>query len=257
MQKSRVLVTGGSGFIGSHLLKSLGDRGVNYDNKNEYFEDILNPLCLENYIKNNEITCIVHLAAISNLKDSEKNPSLALETNFVGTFNVLRLAHKHKIKTILASSAATSAPELSLYGTSKDCMERLVALFNNVIVARFYNVYGKRSKSVVNKFIQKMKAGAPIHLNGNTVRDYIYIDDVVAAVIDMVDNVEAKNNKVISVGTHKGTSLEELLYLIENILNNNTEVVYDEPIREIPISVCPRASKFYKTPLEDGIRKLI
>lgn len=255
MKKTNVLVTGGAGFIGKHFLKSLGIRGSSYDLVDGY--DILDVSQLESIIKLVRPKCLVHLAAISNRQQVDHNPELAVKTNFVGTYNVLSLARKYKIRTILASSAATAAPELSLYGTTKDCMERLAALFDNVIIARFYNVYGKGSKSVVNKFVKDIRAGRKIILNGDTVRDYIFVGDVVNALVDMVDNVHVDGNKVINVGTHVGTNLSDLVKIIEEVLGKEAIREYGDWIKEIPISICRNKCKYYETPLIEGIRKLL
>jgi nucleoside-diphosphate-sugar epimerase len=258
INNQKVLVTGSSGFIGSHLMKALGDRGIEFDiNKNSGFDvnDITN---LKSLIVSNKPSVIVHLAAVSNIQDVEKDPEKALRTNLLGSFNVMRLAHEYGIKVILASSASVSEPKLSLYGTTKKCMEELSDMFNNIIIARFYNVYGEGSKSIVNKIVDAVKHSKGITLNGNTVRDYIHVDDVVEAIVTMIDLPKSEYNLLIPVGTGRGITLKKLVSLVEGIIGRETLVIEGNPIPEIQESICHELDyKFYKTTLEQGIRRLI
>lgn len=236
-------------------MKVLNGNGRSYDIRNHEFEDINDDNFLDTIVQDFNPSVIVHLAAVSNRRDTDKNPQLAIETNIIGTYNVLKVASKYNIRVILASSAATSEPESSLYAASKDCMERIAALFNNVIIARFYNVYGPRSKSVVNKFTRNIKAGKPIKLNGNTVRDYIHVDDVIAAILNLIE--ATKPNIKYDIGTKRSISLKRLVSMIEKIVGKKAKIIQSKPIKEIQRSECLATPTWYKTTLEQGIKKLI
>ncbi len=288
---SRVLITGGDGFIGQHLGAALIKQGYqiySYDLLNG--EDINDAYQLSEVYRTFKPHVVFHLAAVSNRTASSRDPQQALCTNIIGTFNVLDFGKRYKIRTILASSAATAQPELSLYGTSKDCMEQIAKMFKDVIIARFYNVYGPGSKSVVNKFINNIKRGRKIKLNGNTVRDYIYVDDVVKNLIalmqapisdyyiatkanlqidqlmirpgglvyvDSVDNIRIiPSRRIYEIGTSVGTSLEDLVKLIEKVLDKKAIVQKSGSIVEIQKSICPE-SVFYHNSLRRGIEKLV
>lgn len=253
---NNVLVTGSKGFIGSHLMKALGERGFNYDIKKSTAFNINNPMTLKAMILATKPSTIVHLAAISNRKDVDRDPELALRTNIIGTFNVLTLAKKYGIRVILASSAATYEPELSLYGTTKECMEQLAVMFDNAVIMRFYNVYGKGSKSVVNIFTKRIRLRKPVYLNGNTTRDYIYIDDVIGAIMRIIEATEPE--KVIEVGTGRGVTLRKLVSIIGKATGNPTWSIELAPIKEIQESQCHNTfHNFYKTTLEQGVRRLL
>jgi UDP-glucose 4-epimerase len=250
-----ILVTGSSGFIGSHLMKALGGRGYNYDLRKSEAFDINDPNMIKMMVIATQPKAIVHLAAISNRRAVDRDPDLALQTNIIGTFNVLRIAKKYNIRVILASSAATYQPELSLYGTTKDCMERLAAMFDNAVIARFYNVYGEGSKSVVNKFVRKIQAGKTIKLHGNTVRDYIHVSDVVDAIISLVD--AAAPPRLVEIGTGRGISLKKLVSIIEKLCKKTARQVMLNPIKEIHESRCDKWYGQPKMTLEHGIKELL
>lgn len=253
----KILVTGGSGFIGKHLIKALGERGANYDIKttDQEIMDILDYDMLEGIVEALEPSAIIHLAAVSSLQDTQKNPELALRTNIIGTFNVLRAAAKHKVRVVLASSAATEDPKSSLYGASKRCMEIIASLFDNVVVAILYNVYGSGSKSVVNKFVKAIKSEKEIVLNGNTVRDYIYVDDVVKGLIALAD--AASPPQTIMMGTSRGVTLKKLVSIIQGIVGRKAKVIYGNEVKEIQVSQAGEPCSYYKTTLEQGIKRLL
>lgn len=255
-RNKRVLVTGSKGFIGSHLMKVLRERGCSFDNKITSAMDVNNAGALQAMISNIKPKVIVHLAAVSNRRDVDRDPEQALKTNIVGTFNVLRIAKKHNIRVILASSAATYEPDSSLYAITKDCLEQLALMFDNAVVMRLYNVYGKGSKSVVNKFIKGVKRGKLLDVYGNTVRDYIYVDDVVEAIMRIIDAKEPQ--PVYEVGTGRGVTLRKLLSIIKKETGRMPYVSRRDPIKEIQQSRCvyPFAG-IYKTTLEQGVRKLV
>jgi len=253
-----ILVTGSSGFIGSHLMKALGKRAIGYDLKDNKIKNhnILDYQRLINFIVDNRVKIIIHLAAISNHQEVDKDPIRAIETNLIGTYNVLRAAKEsHVEKVILASSAAAAQPEFSLYGTTKNCMESFSKLFNNVIITRFYNVYGPGSKSVVNKFVKDISNGKPIYLNGNTLRDYVHVDDVVKTLIKIA---ASKSSKLMDIGYGKSYTLKELVNIIEKEIGKKATIIQKPALNEIQKS---QMNQTYNTScsisLEKGIKKLI
>lgn len=254
----KVLVTGSNGFIGSHLMKALGDRGVGFDITNtgsKWNENINDYGALEAKIVFEQPEYIIHLAAISNRQDTDKDPQLALRTNIIGTYNVLSVAKKYGIRrVIIASSAATYEPEKSLYGTSKLSMESLANMFDNAYIVRFYNVYGKGGKGVVNKFVKRIKAGKEITLNGNTTRDYVHVNDVVKTLIMMT---ETEPLKIMEVGFGRSYSLKELVKIIERAYKVKAIVKHRPKLYEIQESKMNQTwNTFRNIPLEEGVMKL-
>jgi UDP-glucose 4-epimerase len=156
------------------------------------------------------IDVIVHLAANTGVGPSVENPRADMETNVIGTFNLLEAARHNKVdKFIFASSGAPigeveppitedkPARPVSPYGASKLAGEGYCSAYYRTfglktIALRFGNVYGPRSKhksSVVAKFIQQALAGKTLEIygDGSQTRDFIYIDDLIDAICLAID----------------------------------------------------------------------
>lgn len=258
-QNNKILVTGSQGFIGTHLMKELGEDGIGYDIIDGY--DILDKYQFRNIVKNCKPSFIVHLAAVSNGKQADRDPDSAVGVNIVGTFNVLSIAKEYKIPVLIASSAATVEPEMSWYASTKDCMERIAKMFDNVIIARFYNVYGLGSKSVVNKFVKAAKRGKKVTLNGNTTRDYIHVSDIVDLILWARTYIKTLNGIdpiTLDFGTGKQTSLSKLVTTVEKEVKKGLLIEQGKPIKEIQRS-CATDGVMGKEyiPLKEGIRSLL
>lgn len=251
----KVLVTGSAGFIGTHLMKALGDRGIEFDLLGSSMMDIVYKPDLEEMIIKHKPQCIVHLAAISSRKAVESNPEEAIRTNITGTYNVLEIAQKYGVRVILASSAAIMEPYSSLYAVTKNTMEDMAGLFDyeNIVVTRLYNVYGKGSKSVVNKFYKAIKNSKPVTLNGNTVRDYIHVDDIVKELVRYVDIKSP--DPIVLIGTGEATTLKDLVKLIEKRVGKKAKIIQGKSIKEIQESHCYMPLNSF-IELQEGINKL-
>jgi UDP-glucose 4-epimerase len=216
-----VLVTGGAGFIGRHLVDSLlkkGYRVVILDIAEPfarpsgdfayYREDIRNTEAVEGVVRQSRIDTCIHLAAKVSVADSVANPDDTLDTNVKGTVSVLEACARNKVRNfVFASSAAVygeakelpireDAPlkPLSPYGESKVAGEQLVATYKaygkieNAISLRFFNVYGENQNpvyaGVISKFAERLSKGLPpmIYGDGNQTRDFISVHDVVRAI---------------------------------------------------------------------------
>lgn len=259
---NKILVTGSAGFIGSHLMKKLGDRGIGFDKKSpdDHLRcDITTTRGIEliqRYIIEFKPQAIIHLAAISSLQDAEKDPKLVVETNVSASYDLMKLAHQYNVPIILASSAAVLEPHTSLYALSKTYMEECARRFDNAIIVRLYNVYGKGSRSVVNLFTEAIRDGRKVYLNGKTSRDYVYVDDVVNVLIRIA---EEPKDKLYFVGTGIGTTLTDLVGIIERVTGKRAQYEERAPIQEIQHSLCLEDLDFTqcKTEIDVGIYNLI
>ena len=202
----RFLVSGGAGFIGSHLVDSLID--CNHDvvvidnesaleNENFYWNksaenykyDICDYNKIENLFKN--IDCVFHLAAESRIQTAIKNPAKTFRVNFIGTLNVLKACKQYKVERVLYSSTSSyyglkndvplvedmDRDCLNPYSSSKVAGEDLVKMYSKLyniksVIFRYFNVYGERQPTkgqyapVVGLF-QKMKSeGKPMTVVG-------------------------------------------------------------------------------------------
>ncbi|HVP75531.1 MAG TPA: NAD-dependent epimerase/dehydratase family protein [Gaiellaceae bacterium] len=244
----RALVTGGAGFIGSHVVEALLARGDEV-----HVLDDLSKGKRENVAAGAELhvadirapdeafdaarpEIVLHLAAQANVRVSVERPDHDADVNVVGTVRVLEAARRHGAKLVFTSSGGAAygecdapAPEtaalrpLAPYGTSKLCGEEYLATYNRLhgtthVSLRLGNVYGPRQEphgeaGVVAIFMGLLhEGGTPtIFGDGRQTRDYVYVGDVARALLLALDH----DGGVYNVGTGTETSVLELYDAIQ------------------------------------------
>lgn len=239
-----VLITGGAGFIGSHLADLLIENDYNVivvDNLSSGFDHNLNKNAkfynlditsfeLEKVFAENKIDFVVHFAAQASVSFSTLNPVEDAKENIIGSVNVLNFCKKYKVKKFITASTAAvyGVPEylpvdenhnttcLSFYGISKLTMEKYVELFGiDYIIFRFANVYGPRQSAhgeagVVAIFADKMKNNEDITIDGDgeQTRDFVYVEDIARTCLAAIKS-DVKN-EIINVSTNKALSINKL-----------------------------------------------
>ena len=254
----RIFVTGGAGFIGTHLCKKLTTLYQvtvydNFSNSNkEIFPDmknltlivgdILDSTKLFDSMKNHDI--VIHLAAKTDVIDSIINPDKTFETNVQGTQNILDSCKYHNIsKIILTSSAAvyqnstnsvdetSSTKPLSPYGQSKLDMEKITIQSKiNYSILRLFNVYGNgQTTGVIVNFEKNILANKPLIIfgDGEAIRDFIHIDDVVDGIILSMKSASG----IYNIASGNGTSIADLAKLLIELSGKNSKIVY-QPARK-------------------------
>lgn len=255
MKYRKALVTGGAGFIGSHIADRLVDMGIetaviddlsvgrreNVSKKAKLIvSDILDYRALKKAMK--EVDIVFHNSAKVSIRNSFDNLYNDTNVNVVGTVNVLRAMAENKVKKIIyASSMAVYGknrlpiPEtgilepISPYGVGKLASEKyclLMGKFNHfeVVCLRYFNTYGKRQTftpyvGVITIFINRLLKGEPpiIFGAGNQVRDFICVDDIVQAnILSMEKKIHAE---ILNVGTGIGTTVNEIANLLTRKIN--------------------------------------
>jgi len=250
----RILVTGGAGFIGSHLVDRLikeGHKVIVIDNLSAGKKENLNPgadfhqldICNFEKIKPlfQDIDYVFHLAAIPRVPISVKDPVGTSEANVMGTINVFKAAIDNGVKRIIFASSSSvygNQKELPLrenmipgpvspYALQKLCSEKFAKLFNDlykvpIISLRYFNVYGPRLDPdseyslVIGKFLRQKSQGKPLTIfgDGEQTRGFCYIDDVIEANIKAMRSERLKGGEVINIGSEKSHSINYLSELI-------------------------------------------
>ncbi len=266
----RALVTGGCGFIGSHLVDKLLEENCevvvvdissdtkNLDqhkgNKNLTIHKKNITVDLSNIFKN--IDFVFHLAAIPLVQYSIKEPMITNKVNAEGTLNLLNISRQNNVKKfILSSSCAvygdqktpqveTMVPHpLSPYGLQKQISEQYCKLFSELygldtVGLRYFNVYGPRQgpgkeyACVIPKFITLVNQGEQptIFGDGTHTRDYVYVKDVVEANWLAATKKGRLNGEVFNIGSGKNTSVNQLATMI--IGDRKIKPIYTDPVVE-------------------------
>jgi UDP-glucose 4-epimerase len=235
----KVLVTGGAGFVGYALSSELLKRGYSVDvidNLSIGPEARISPFvkflggdvrAMDN-IKDNSYDYIFHLAALSRIQPSFKNPNLTFSCNVDGTKQVVEYAHRNKSKLIYAgSSSRHHNPMLSPYALTKHMGEEWIKMFKGVYglnaeIARFYNVYGpgelvdSNMAAVIGIWRHAISNSEPIliHGDGEQRRDFTHIDDIVDGLIRIAESDEVHTD-AWELGTGCNYSLNEVADMLE------------------------------------------
>ena len=235
----RALVTGGAGFIGSHLVDALvarGDDVVVLDDFSTGHREHVNASAslLEHDVRTpfaTDAEVVFHLAAQADVGTSMERPAFDAEVNVVGTVNTLEAARAAGAHLVFSSTggaiygdveepAREESPLLpvSAYGLAKRSAEVYVDGWNRVfgsahVVLRFANVYGPRQSAaleggVIAIFLERLAAGRPTAIfgDGTITRDFVHVDDVVRALLLAAGH----RGGVFNVGTGVETSISEL-----------------------------------------------
>lgn len=182
-----------------------------------------------------DMDVIYHLGGMSGVRESISNPDVWFKNNVLGTFNVLESARKFNIKNVIIASSSACIGDvnppiheeihmkpISPYGASKGCKELYASAYYhsygmNTVALRFSNVYGPHSTiktSLVAKFLRKIINGEELNIygSGNQTRDFIYVDDLVNAII-----LASKKNiggEIFQISTGIETSVNEMTSVI-------------------------------------------
>jgi len=234
----KILVTGAAGFIGFHLSQKLlgqGHQVVGLDALTSYYDprlkqtrlellqqqagfgfgkvDLTDAVALEAFIAETKAEVVFHLAAQPGVRYSIENPQSYIQSNVVGTANLLETLRRHQPKHLIFASTSSvyggneimpyaetdrADSPLSLYAATKKSGEALVHSYSHLwgipaTCVRFFTVYGAygRPDMALLKFATKIEAGSPIDVygNGQMRRDFTYVEDLVAALAAIMPRV--------------------------------------------------------------------
>jgi UDP-glucose 4-epimerase len=288
----KIFITGGAGFIGSHLADKLAEtndvcvfdnfyRGKKGNITSEKIKiikgDIRNFYDVKKAMKDHEI--VYHLAAQPNVVGAVDNPDYTLETNIGGTLNVLKAASENKVKKFIFASSREvyGEPEYlpvdekhplnpkNLYGRTKAAAELLCDIYKrylslNITIVRMANAYGPGdSDRVIPIFLNRIKnKGDLVVFGGTQILDFIWVGDL-ATILAGIPYDDSYDGKVFNAGTGKGTSIIELASLIISLSKSKSKMI-KKPARNFDVTKFVSDTKNLKiTPvkLEEGLKKLL
>jgi UDP-glucose 4-epimerase len=265
------LVTGGAGFIGSHLTEALVAQGYRVTVVDNLFNSSLENLqavadqveicemdmheaAFAEMLETTRFESIFHMAANAYVPPSIENPAFDFRTNLLATFQLLETIRQAKLspRLIVASSAAVYGnPDhvpivetdptvpISPYGVGKLGMERYVHVYSQIYgiraaSLRFFSVFGPRQhKQIVYDFIKKI-TNNPDELvilgDGTQMRDMVYVEDVVQAIMTVHDQAPLQG-EVFNVAVGKGYSTREMAETMTQIMNVTPKFTYTGSVR--------------------------
>lgn len=260
------LVTGGAGFIGSHLVEELIAKGHKVHVLDNMTSGHLEYLPSEAFLHVQDICSketkqlilkerpdiVFHLAAQADVGRSIGEPQYDAEVNIKGTINILEACCEAKVKKIIFASTSAvygnlqkeilsekdETVPISYYGVSKLAAESYIRIFSDLYnlsytILRYGNVYGPRQTAkgeggVIAVFLDKIKNGmyVNVHGDGEQTRDFIYVKDIVGANIAAIDK---GYNKTIQISTAKKTSVNEIIDMFAQIHDSKIDIYYTDP----------------------------
>jgi len=268
------LVTGAAGFIGARTCELLiqdGHRVVGIDNLNDAYDlrmkeyrlkklqalqgfdfhklDISDKSIIEN-LKGETFDGVINLAAWAGVRASVKNPWIYVESNVLGTLNMLELCRQTGTRKFIVASTssiygenppyptpetASSSEPLQPYAASKKGAEAMAHAYHHlydidVTVVRFFTVYGPagRPDLALFRFVQWISEGRPVRVNGDgeQSRGFTYIDDIARGVIAALKPL---GFEIINLGGHEVITINNLIRLIEELTGRQAVVQYGPP----------------------------
>lgn len=264
----KILITGCSGYIGSHLCKMLENdyevHGLDIDEPqaplNEFYRcDINRPFTIPGDI---EYDSVIHLAALVRVGESEHIPIKYYITNLNGTMNVV---NKIKTKNFIFASTGTAQDCTSAYGISKRAAEDVVREYctrhkqQDYSIFRFYNVVGSDGYEPTNpdglmyKLIEARDTGVfTIYgndydvsvIDGTCIRDYVHVNEICDA---LKQAIEKPSNSVECLGHGVGYTVQEIVDLFQKVNECNFDVKYGPRRKgDLPSSVLANVSPYMR-----------
>lgn len=313
----RILLTGGAGFIGSHLAEALLRNHARLsivDNLDEFYSprwkkanlelirkigpfDFFNQdICAMDRLRETVASLrpdvIIHLAARAGVRPSIEQPQLYEKVNVAGTVNLLELCREFQISRLIFGSsssvygAGSPAPfsekqsglrPISPYAATKLAGELFCYTYAHlyklpVMALRFFTVYGPRQRPdlAIHKFVARMEAGKPLPIfgDGETGRDYTYVDDIVTGVLGALNydfsSTEGAPFEICNLGNSQPVKLSELVRMLESatgkkaIVERKATQQGDVPLTWADISKAGNLLGYRpKISLEEGLKKFV
>lgn len=313
----RILLTGGAGFIGSHVAEALLRGGAalaivdklddfyspawkraNLDSIRaiapfEFFEeDICSPDRMRETFTSFRPDMIIHLAARAGVRPSIDQPRLYEQVNVAGTVNLLELCKEFQASRFIFGSSSSVYGEsdqapfsetqydlrpISPYAATKLAGESFCHTYAHlyrlpIIALRFFTVYGPRQRPdlAIHKFVARIEAGKPIPIfgDGETGRDYTYVEDIVAGILGALDydfsSTAGAPFEICNLGNSRPVKLSELVRMLERA-TGKIAIIHRECAQHGDVALTwadiSKAGKLFgyqpQTALAEGLKKFV
>ena len=243
MSNNKVIVLGGSGFLGSHVADSLTQQGFivtifdikkspYLQNKQKMFVgDIMDSQQIDDAIKGNDI--VYNFAGIADIDECHKRPIDTIKYNILGNAKIMESAARNKVKKYLFSSSAyVYSSSGSFYRISKQSSELFIESFAeendmDYVILRFGSLYGDRTDNCnsLHRIVECALKNKKIEYfgDGSETREYIHVKDAAELSVEVLD--EKYNNQILMLTGTKSIKYGDLLEMVKEIFHDEVEIV--------------------------------
>jgi CDP-glucose 4,6-dehydratase len=278
MKKSTILITGGTGFVGAHLVEALVKKGnrvivtsratdpASYFFREKLDKKVILAACdisdfgrVSNVITRYEVDTVCHLGAQAIVTTAYTNPREAIETNVMGTTNILEAARLYpRVRRIIVASSDKAYGKSKKeyvesdplagdhpYEVSKSAADLIAQTYSKtyhlpVVVTRFGNIYGPGDQNynrIIPGIMQSIfsKEKLILRSDGTFIRDYVYVGDVVSGYIFLLDHFENANGQAFNLSSDESVSVIALIKKSQKILRKKIRYeIQNTQVNEIP-----------------------
>jgi len=294
---SRILITGGAGFIGSNLEPELIKRGHNVFimdrvrlSRDKYYRgDIFEYIRMKDIFKAVQPDIVYHFAGMISRKECEETPQMAIMFNQIGTLNICNLSEEYGARLIYSGSSeeygttfgteeitekSSLGTATSIYSLTKRGAGEIIEYYEqfkelDAVILRFFMLYGAGERpteyrSAISRFVHYALNDQPLPVHKNTSRGWCYITDAVDAIATMADKNRIKTGEIFNIGDNKDISTESLAKMIVDMCNSKSKINLIDVEPTIIPTKHASYDKIFKTigwkattPIEDGLKKVI
>jgi UDP-glucose 4-epimerase len=253
----KVVVFGGSGFLGSHVCDKLSDAGykvVIFDCKESSFKrpeqemivgDILDEKIVKKAVKDCKI--VYNFSGIADIDKASKNPLESVKTNILGNSIIIEACRKTEIKRfVYASSLYVYSKTGSFYRSTKQSCESIIESYNEVYglpytILRYGSLYGPRADEgnfIAEIIKQAITEGKIVRAgDGGEIREYIHVYDAAKGSVEILS--DGYINQYVIVTGNQQMKVRDLMYMIREMLDNKIEIEFANPVESYHYEITP------------------